>query len=103
MMKLIAAVTLVVTEGALLRGEPHVLAKTKVAAHVNATVTALTFAKVEYPCGDDAKVAGFTKYRKRLVDGTCTIVAAFLSVRDILTASFPTSSAGGGGGGTCDC
>ena len=76
MMKLIAAVTLVVTEGALLRGEPHVLAKTKVAAHVNATVTALTFAKVEYPCGDDAKVAGFTKYRKRLVDGTCAIVTA---------------------------
>merc|ERR1719169_330247 len=76
MMKFIAAVALVVTEGALLRGEPHVLVKTKTQAQVNATVTAMTFSKVEYPCGDSAKVAGFTKYRKMLVEGTCGIVTA---------------------------
>merc|ERR1719313_205340 len=62
-MKVIAA--LVFVQGVILRKDaPHVLAKTE------------KVSKVENPCGDSAKVAGFTKYRSMLVKGTCDIVTA---------------------------
>jgi hypothetical protein len=84
-MKVIAA--LVLAQGVILRKDaPHVLAKTestakveKVHAQVNTSLSAALSAnmsKVEYPCGDSAKVAGFTKYRAMLVEGTCGIVTA---------------------------
>merc|ERR1719482_2179499 len=53
------------------RQEPvRVLAKSESMHTVSGKMT------VEYPCGDAAKVAGFTKYRDRLVEGTCGIPTA---------------------------
>ena len=84
-MKVIAALVLV--QGVILRKDaPHVLAKTEKAEKAEAKkvekvkaqvdMSKFNMTKVEYPCGDSAKVAGFTKYRSMLVAGTCDIVTA---------------------------
>jgi hypothetical protein len=79
-MKVVAAFVLV--QGVILRKDtPHVLAKTEKVEKVEKVKAQLDMSKfnmtkVEYPCGDSAKVAGFTKYRSMLVKGTCDIVTA---------------------------
>jgi hypothetical protein len=63
-MKVTAALALGLVHG-LLRGEPSLV-------H---TQVGQTVAKVDYPCGNATKVAGFTKYRANLLKVGCESVA----------------------------
>merc|ERR1719265_2722968 len=48
----------------------------KLIAATLAAASVLRGNKIDYPCGDGTKTAGFTQYRDRVVSGTCALVTA---------------------------